>query len=48
MITRTISLFKNHQEIADKFRGKFEYILVDEFQDVNNLQVELIQLFANR
>ena len=44
MITRTISLFKNHQEIADKFRGKFEYILVDEFQDVNNLQVELIQL----
>ncbi len=44
MITKTISLFKNHREIADKFRGKFEYILVDEFQDVNNLQVELIKL----
>jgi len=44
MITRTISLFKNHKEIADKFRGKYEYILVDEFQDVNNLQVELIKL----
>lgn len=44
MITKTISLFKNHSEIADKFRGKFEYILVDEFQDVNNLQVELIKL----
>ena len=44
MITRTISLFKNHQEIGDKFRGKFAYILVDEFQDVNNLQVELIKL----
>ncbi|UZO80523.1 UvrD-helicase domain-containing protein [Aquimarina sp. ERC-38] len=44
MITRTISLFKNHNEIADKFREKFEYILVDEFQDVNNLQVGLIKL----
>ncbi len=44
MITRTISLFKNHREIGEKFRSKFEYILVDEFQDVNNLQVELIKL----
>ncbi|MBO6516487.1 MAG: UvrD-helicase domain-containing protein [Bacteroidia bacterium] len=44
MITKTISLFQNHSEIADKFRGKFQYILVDEFQDVNNLQVVLIKL----
>jgi DNA helicase-4 len=44
MITKTISLFNNHQEIAEKFRNKYEYILVDEFQDVNNLQVELIKL----
>jgi len=44
MITKTISIFKNHNEIAGKFRGKFKYILVDEFQDVNNLQVELIKL----
>ncbi|MFC4721580.1 UvrD-helicase domain-containing protein [Geojedonia litorea] len=47
MITRTISLFKNHREIAEKFREKYEYILVDEFQDVNNLQVELIKLLLN-
>jgi len=44
MIIKTISLFKNHQEIASKFKEKYEYILVDEFQDVNNLQVELIKL----
>ncbi len=44
LISKTISLFKNHTEIANKFKEKFEYILVDEFQDVNNLQVELIQL----
>lgn len=44
LIIKTISLFKNHPEIADKFREKFSYILVDEFQDVNTLQVELIKL----
>lgn len=44
MITKTISLFKNRREIADKYREKFKHILVDEFQDVNNLQVELIKL----
>ncbi len=44
MIIRTISLFKNHKEILNKFQNKYQYILVDEFQDVNNLQVELIKL----
>jgi DNA helicase-4 len=44
MITKTISLFKNRREIAEKYREKFKHILVDEFQDVNNLQVELLKL----
>jgi superfamily I DNA/RNA helicase len=44
MISRTISLFKNHADILEIFREKFKYILVDEFQDVNNLQVELIKM----
>lgn len=48
LITRTISLFKNHKEIADRFKRKYKYILVDEFQDVNNLQVELIKLLLTK
>jgi len=44
IITRTISLFKNHGEITQKFKNKYRYILIDEFQDVNNLQVELVKL----
>ena len=48
MIIRTISLFKNYPEIVDKFQKKFEYILVDEFQDVNNLQVALIKLLTSK
>lgn len=44
LISRTISLFKNHPDISELYRKKFTHVLVDEFQDVNNLQVELIKL----
>lgn len=44
MISRSASLLKNHADITNKFKAKYKYILVDEFQDVNNLQVELIKL----
>lgn len=44
LISRSTSLFQNHEDIANKYRNKYQYILVDEFQDVNNLQVELIKL----
>jgi DNA helicase-4 len=44
LIARSISLFQNHADIANKYKSKYQYILVDEFQDVNNLQVDLIKL----
>ncbi|MGN6248050.1 MAG: ATP-dependent helicase [Ginsengibacter sp.] len=44
LISRSASLFQNHADIANKYKSKYQYILVDEFQDVNNLQVELIKL----
>lgn len=44
LISRSASLFQNHPDIAGKYKSKYRYILVDEFQDVNNLQVELIKL----
>ena len=44
LISRCTSLFQNQSDIANIYKEKFQYILVDEFQDVNNLQVELIKL----
>jgi superfamily I DNA/RNA helicase len=44
LISRSTSLFQNHEDIANKYKSQYQYILVDEFQDVNNLQVELIKL----
>jgi ATP-dependent exoDNAse (exonuclease V) beta subunit len=44
LIARCISLLRNHADIAEKFRSSYKYILVDEFQDVNNLQVATLDL----
>jgi DNA helicase-4 len=44
LISTSTSLFKNYGDIANRYKNKYQYILVDEFQDVNNLQVELIKL----
>lgn len=38
-------LFKN-KSILDKWRRQFEYILVDEFQDINRLQYQIIRMLA--
>lgn len=48
LIGRCISLLQNHQDIAEKFRNSYQYILVDEFQDVNNLQVRMLELLLKQ
>lgn len=44
LISKTASLFSNHEDVRQRYQDKFQYVLVDEFQDVNNLQVELLKL----
>ena len=44
LISTTISLCKNNPDILQMLQSTFKYILVDEFQDVNNLQVDLLNL----
>ena len=40
---QAVELLKNHPEVKDYVRKRYANILVDEFQDVNSLQIELIQ-----
>jgi DNA helicase-4 len=42
LMIETVRLLKQDPAIREKFQKKFRYILVDEFQDVNTLQVRLI------
>ena len=44
LISKTVLLFQNNKDILKKFQEQYQFLLVDEFQDVNNLQVDLIQL----
>ncbi len=44
LISASIMVLRNKPEIAAKYREDFKYVLVDEFQDVNRLQVELLKL----
>ena len=43
LISRTLSLQKSQPDIANKLKSQYQYVLVDEFQDVNSLQVQLIK-----
>ena len=36
-------LHKNPDDIVDKYRNRFKYLLVDEFQDTNYLQYAIIR-----
>lgn len=47
LVTKGIALLRNHPEIKEKWNRQFRYILVDEFQDVNKLQVELLKLLMS-
>ncbi len=46
LLLLTIELLKNHQDIRDYYRELFQYVLVDEFQDTNNIQYELVTLLV--
>ncbi|MGC8742588.1 MAG: ATP-dependent helicase [Verrucomicrobiia bacterium] len=39
-------LLKNEQDVLEYYQKKFEYILVDEYQDTNKLQAQIIDLLA--
>jgi len=44
LIIQAIRLLKHNKEIRNVYHNRFKYILVDEFQDVNSLQVKLLDL----
>jgi len=39
-------LYENHDNILEKYQSKFDYVLVDEFQDTNFLQYSIIRQFV--
>ncbi|MGG7058246.1 DNA helicase PcrA [Clostridium tertium] len=46
LIFKTVELFKKDRETLEFYQRKFQYIMVDEYQDTNKVQYELIRLLA--
>jgi len=48
LLLNPINLFLLNEKIHQKYKKKFSYILVDEFQDTNKAQYELLKLLTSR
>ncbi len=46
LLQKTLSMFQQHQRIAEFYRRQFQFILVDEYQDTNKIQADLVDLLA--
>lgn len=46
LIMKTIELFTEFPEVLEEYRNRFDYIMVDEFQDTNKSQYMLIKMLA--
>ena len=42
----TVELLNKNSNVRQDYQNRFEYILVDEYQDTNRCQYELVQLLA--
>ncbi len=47
LLAKTMELFKSCPEVLAYYANRFEYVLVDEFQDTNTIQYELVKLLAS-
>src|SRR6188474_153790 len=45
-VSLALRLLRDHPAVLDEERGRYRYILVDEFQDTNHAQWELVRLLA--
>lgn len=46
IILKVLELFDKNPDILSRYQNQFKYILVDEFQDTNNAQMELLGLLT--
>ena len=48
LLINTYDLFKENEEILNKYQTKFQYILIDEYQDTNKVQDEIIKQVSDK
>src|SRR6185369_16895602 len=48
LLMTTVRLFQQRPEVLERWQGRFRYIMVDEYQDVNYAQYMLLRLLAEK
>lgn len=46
LIEKPVRLFRDHPEVLTLYRGKYDHVLIDEYQDINAAQYELVRMLA--
>ena len=47
LLINTVELFREHRDVLEHYRQRFQHVLVDEYQDTNQAQNELVLLLAD-
>lgn len=48
LILQTIKLFRDNEQVLQKYQNRFQYILIDEYQDTNRAQYILTKLICGK
>jgi DNA helicase-2/ATP-dependent DNA helicase PcrA len=48
LLIKTVALLRKSKEVRDKYNDRYQYIMVDEYQDTNALQFSLISLLTEQ
>ncbi len=48
LLCKTVELFTQCPDVLEHYQNKFKYILVDEYQDTNNIQYRLVAMLAKK
>ncbi len=46
ILCKTVELFRDFPDVLEKYRNKYKYILVDEYQDTNHVQFMLVSMLS--
>ncbi|MEE9133724.1 MAG: UvrD-helicase domain-containing protein [Gemmatimonadota bacterium] len=46
LLVKPVELFESEAEVLDRFRSRFQFVLVDEYQDTNHAQYRFLELLA--
>ena len=48
LLKKPVELFQRHLDILEHYQDKYPYILIDEYQDTNEVQYKLVKLLAKK